>query len=91
MAFDHAAEENEIEHLIKLVFDSGRPTSATDLPMPPSAYIALGSFSKRDGSPMLTHREYSFGALEAQVKELQGVLDARLAEAKAQFAASSSN
>ena len=57
MAFDKAAEANEIEHLIKLVFDSGRPVSESGLPMPASAYIALGSFSERNGSPMLTTQE----------------------------------
>jgi hypothetical protein len=40
---------------------------------------------------MLTHREYSYGAIEAQVRELQAILDARLAEAKTCFAASNSN
>jgi hypothetical protein len=33
MAFDKEAEANEIEHLIKLVFDSGRPASEAHLPM----------------------------------------------------------
>jgi hypothetical protein len=91
MAFDKEAEANETEHLIKLVFDSGRPMSEYDLPMPPSAYLALGSFSSNKGDPMLTTREYSFGALEAQVRELQAVLEARLAEAKARFLATISN
>lgn len=70
--------------LIELFFDSG----AGNLPMPANAYIALGSFSQDEAKrPMLTTRETSFGALEAQVENIKATLDARLGEAKARFTA----
>lgn len=70
--------------LIELFFDSG----AGQLPMSASAYIALGSFSQDEAErPMLTTRETSLGALEAQVETIKATLDARIAEAKARFAA----
>jgi hypothetical protein len=57
----------------------------------PNACIALGSFSSKKGSPRLTKREYSFGSLEAQIRELQAVLQARPAEAKISFLAANPN
>ncbi len=92
MPFDKEAESNEVEPLIRLVFESGHPVSESSLPMPPSAYIALGSFfSDHKGHPMLTTREMSFESLRAQVEDIKATLDARVAEAKMRFAASISN
>jgi hypothetical protein len=54
----------------------------------PSAHIALGWYTMdHEGRPMLTSDEMSFDALKAQVEFIKGALDARLAEAKARFAA----
>jgi hypothetical protein len=52
--------------------------------LPPLAYlgIAVGSLDQ-DGRTVLTAREASFAALQAQVDEIKAQLDACLAEAKA--------
>jgi hypothetical protein len=92
MAFDKEAEWNEAEFHIELIFDSGRATTDQGLSMPPSAYIAMGSFSlDESGRPMITTREMSFETLQAQVAYLKATLDARLIDAKARFAASIPN
>jgi hypothetical protein len=85
MAFDKEAEANEPEFKIELIFKSG---ARQGLPMPPSAYIAMGSFASDErGRPMITAEEMSFQTLRAQVEHIKAALDARLAEAKARFAA----
>lgn len=87
MAFDKDAEGREAESMIMLVFKSGT-AGAGGLPMPPSAYLAFGSGSSDERErPMLTTEETSFGALQAQAEMLKSLIDARVAEAKAQFAA----
>jgi hypothetical protein len=92
MAFDKEAESNETEFRIELIFKSGRPTCDAGLPMPPSAYIAMGSFSTDEKDrPMITTEEMSFGTLQAQVEYIKACLDSRLADAEARFAASNSN
>jgi hypothetical protein len=88
MPFDKEAEENEWERGIELIFQSGKPKSSDDLSLGPSAYIAMGWHTRdSQGRPMLTSKEMSFGALKGQVDYIKMCLDARLAEAKAQFAA----
>jgi hypothetical protein len=83
--FDQDADINEIDHLIVLVFDTGRGSAGVPS-IGPSAYIALGSHAcDSDGKAMLTTREMSFDTLKAQVDEIKSLLDARLAEAKARF------
>jgi hypothetical protein len=90
MPFDHEAEANEPAPRLDLIFKSGRSKEG-GLPMPPSAYIAMGWWSTDDeGRPRLTTEEMSFDTLKAQVDLLKGLLDARLAEAKAQFEAANS-
>ncbi|MCP1854486.1 hypothetical protein J2R80_008309 [Bradyrhizobium sp. USDA 4541] len=42
MPFDHQSEANEAPRKIELVFSSGRGVLKDGLPIPPSAYIALG-------------------------------------------------
>lgn len=89
MAFDKEGELNEPARHFELVFSSGRPRAKDDLSMPPSAYIAMGwRSSDEDGRPMLTTSETSVDALEAQVKDIKGRLDACIAEARACFTAS---
>lgn len=88
MAFDKQAEKNEPEYKIELIFKSGKPDQPKDFVLGPSAYIAMSSFSKdTQGRPMLTHEEMSFGTLKADVDYIKACLDARLADAKARFAA----
>ncbi len=92
MPFNKEAESNEAEFRIELIFKSGRPVWDSGLPMPPSAYIAMSSFcSDEKGRPMITTAEMSFGALQTQVEFIKALLDARLADAKASFAASRSS
>ncbi len=92
MPFDKEAESNEPEFRIQLIFKSGRPLLDSDLPAPPSAYIALGSCSyDEQGRPMITTDETSFSALQAQVEYIKALMDARLAEARAKFLAANSN
>jgi hypothetical protein len=88
MPFDKEAESNEGEFLIELIFISGNPIREDGLPMNPSAYIAMGSFSSDEkGRPMITSRETSFEALKTQVEYIKATLDARVADANARFAA----
>ena len=90
MPFDREVEAREPEPKIALAFDSGRPIEPTNLPMPPSAYLFLGYYgTDQQDRIMLTHSAASFGELRAQVDSIKAQLDARLAEAKAQFAATS--
>jgi hypothetical protein len=93
MPFDKEAEGNEPLRKIEMFFDSGRPQSETDLPMPPTAYIGMGSFgtSRSGDHPMLTNNAASYGELKAEVDGVKAALDALLGEAKACFAASISN
>lgn len=93
MPFNKDAEDNEPLRKIELFFDSGKPQSNSDLPMPPTAYIGLGSIftSRSDGVPMLTSTAASYEELKANVEILKAGLDALLAEAKARFAAAISN
>jgi hypothetical protein len=80
--------DNEPETRIELIFHSGKANDKNGLAMPASAYIAMGSHSEDERQrPMITTRETSFGALEAQVEHIKATLDARVAEAKARFAA----
>ena len=52
--------------------------------LPPKAYLGIATGSlDQDGRTVLTTRETSFAALEAQVREIKAQLDACLAEAKA--------
>ena len=52
--------------------------------VPPRAYVGMFAGSlDQDGRTVLTTREASFAALEAQVREIKAQLDACLAEAKA--------
>jgi hypothetical protein len=88
MAFDKHSESNEPEFHIQLIFKSGHPSSTESLPMPSSAYIAMGCYSSDEKDrPMITTEEMSFDALRAQVESIKGALDACLGEAKARFAA----
>ncbi|MGY4199020.1 hypothetical protein [Bradyrhizobium sp. USDA 4520] len=92
MPFDHQSEANEAPRKIELVFSSGRGVLKDGLPVPPSAYIALGRFgSDMDGRIKIASEETSYQALENQVAHIKALLDACLAEAKASFAASNSN
>jgi hypothetical protein len=86
MPFDRESEESEREFRIELIFNSVK--SANDLPVQPSAYIAMGSFpSDQSGRPMITSEEMSFGPLKSQVEYIKACLDARLIDAKARFLA----
>jgi hypothetical protein len=88
MAFDKDEEANELEFEIELIFKSGRPKSPNDITLGPSAYIAMACVcSDQRGRPMITSEEVSFGTLKSQVDYIKACLDARLAEAKARFAA----
>jgi hypothetical protein len=92
MPFDKEAEGNEPLRKIELFFDSGRPQSELDLPMPPMAYIGLGSFAtSQDGHPAITNTAFSYQELKAQVDGVKAELDGLLAQAKALFAVSISN
>ena len=52
--------------------------------LPPRAYLGMPAGSlDGDGRTVLTTREASFAALEAQVREIKAQLDACLTEAKA--------
>lgn len=88
MAFDKEAETDELPPRITVKFESGHPTANNGLPMPPMAYIAItrGSCDANE-NPMLTTRETSAEALEAQVQEIKAMLDGCVAELKARFAA----
>lgn len=86
MPFDKEAEGNESLRTIELFFDSGRSQSGRDIPMPPMAYIGLGSFATKDDHPMITHRAFSYEELKAQVDGVKAELDGLLAQAKARFA-----
>jgi hypothetical protein len=91
MSFDREAESDEVEFHIELIFKSGKPHQKHSLPMSPSAYIAMGSFSSdAKGRPMITSEEMSHEALKAQVEHIKAALDARVAEANARFAAAKS-
>lgn len=88
MAFDKAAEENELEFKIELIFKSNKPKDPNDLSLGPSAYIAMGTYgSDEKGRPMITTEEMSVDALAAQVEHIKAALDARIADARARFAA----
>lgn len=85
MPFDHETEANEQPRRVELVFRSGRPKKG-ELPMPPSAYIAMGWYTADDdGAPRLTTDTVSYEELKAQVENLKAQLDACLGQAKAQF------
>ena len=52
--------------------------------LPPRAYLGIAAGSlDQGGRTVLTTREASFAALEAQVREIKAQLDACLTEAKA--------
>jgi hypothetical protein len=92
MPFDKEAEANEPEPNIELIFDSGKPTDPEGLEAGPSAYIAMGWFSSdKNGRPMITNQEMSFGPLKSQVEDIKACLDACLADAKARFMAAGIN
>lgn len=86
MAFDRSAEDQAPLRQIELFFNSGRSRSTLEAPLPPAAYIGLGSLiGCADGVPMITRQAVSYRELEAQVTCVKGRLDALLAEAKARF------
>jgi len=88
MTFDKEAEENELEFKIELIFKSNKPKHPDDLALGPSAYIAMGTYaSDAHGRPMITSEEQSADALAAQVEYIKAALDARIADARARFAA----
>ena len=91
MPFDIEAEENEPLKTLELFFDSGKPRSKDDLPMPPRAYIGMGSYGSHEGHPMLTSTATSVGELKFEIEALKARLDTLLAEAKARFAVANSN
>jgi galactokinase len=87
MPFDKDAEAHEPEFRIELIFSSGRPEEG-GLSMPPSAYIAMGSyFSDEEERPKITTEHLNAQSLHAEVEYIKGQLDARVADAKARFAA----
>ena len=88
MAFDKTAELNEPVPHIELVFSSGHSPDG-GLPMPPSAYIAMGWHTgDADGRVRLTSQEMSVETLAAQVERIKGTLDACVLDARARFTAS---
>jgi hypothetical protein len=92
MPFDKEAEGNEPLKQIELFFETGKPLSKDDIPMPPMAYIGMGSFfTAAEGHPLLTNRAASYEELKANVEILKASLDALLVEAKVRFATVISN
>lgn len=88
-SFDKVAEANERENHFELIFDSGKPKSLDQMPMGPSAYIAMGwDTTDETGRPMLTPPEFSAEVIKNQVEAIKAELDARVIEAFARFAAS---
>jgi hypothetical protein len=68
MPFDHQVEADEPASRIELVFNSGRNTTKDGLPMPPSAYIAMGWFTgDADGRIKITTEEMSYEALKTKL------------------------
>ena len=88
MTFDREAEENELARKIELIFNSGKSKDPSELSLGPSAHVALGwNATDKQGRPMLTNDEMSFGSLKGQVDYIKLCLDTVLAEAKARFTA----
>jgi hypothetical protein len=75
MPFNHEAEANEPVPRITLAFKSGKPVWPGDLPMPPSAHIAMGWWSENDKWPAEAHnRRDELRRLESRDRSLEGAV-----------------